>query len=95
MSYFQVYIRAFNFVIETFATVGYGDIKSTVNSEYLFTFVLIMMGQLLFSFFTARLRKIMLSSEKTKISFVKVELFETAKIFFVQFSKIKGARTFK
>lgn len=49
----------------------------------------------MFSFFTATLRRVMLRSEKTKISSVKLEILETAKLFLVQFSKIRGARTFK
>lgn len=54
-----------------------------------------MICQLLFSFFSEKLRRIMLSSEKAKISVVKLELMETAKLFLVQFSRIKGARKFK
>ena len=67
----------------TFATVGYGDIIPETNTEYIYTIGLIMTCQLLFSFFSEKLRRIMLSSEKAKISVVKFELLETSKLFLV------------
>jgi hypothetical protein len=73
-------------VITTFATVGYGDIHAYGIDEFLYVMFLIMSGQLLFSFFSAKLRSAFLSSEKTKVLHVKIELIETAKLLLVRFS---------
>jgi ABC-type Mn2+/Zn2+ transport system permease subunit len=82
-------------VVQTFATVGYGDISATNYEEYIFSFVLMISSQLLFSFFSEKLRRILSDTEKAKVANVKLELLEAAKLFLVQVSKAKGARPLK
>lgn len=89
------YLRAIYYVSTTFATVGYGDISGTCRNEYIYTFFLLMSSQLLFSYFSEKLRRILSDTEKAKVSNVKDELLETAKLFLVQVSKVKGARPLK
>lgn len=69
--------------MQTFATVGYGDISATNYEEYIFSFVLMISSQLLFSFFSEKLRRILSDTEKAKVANVKLELLEAAKLFLV------------
>jgi hypothetical protein len=93
--YKSQYLRAIYFVVTTFSTVGYGDISGTNRNEYIYAFCLLISSQLLFSYFSEKLRRILSDTEKTKITNVKLELLETTKLFLVQVSKVKGARPMK
>ena len=81
--------------MQTFATVGYGDISATNRDEYICAFILMISSQLLFSFFSEKLRRILSDTEKAKVANVKLELLEASKLFLVQVSKAKGARPLK
>jgi ABC-type Mn2+/Zn2+ transport system permease subunit len=81
--YKSQYLRSIYFVVQTFATVGYGDISATNNDEYICAFVLMISSQLLFSFFSEKLRRILTDTEKAKVANVKLELLESAKLFLV------------
>lgn len=81
--YKSQYLRAIYFVVTTFATVGYGDIVATVRNEYIYAFFLLISSQLLFSYFSEKLRRILSDTEKAKVTNVKMDLLETAKLFLV------------
>jgi hypothetical protein len=70
-------------VVQTFATVGYGDISATNTNEYICAIVLMVVSQLLFSYFSEKLRRILSDTEKAKVSNVKLELLEASKLFLV------------
>jgi len=82
-------------MLSSFATVGYGDIHSTDENEYLFILYLIMVGQLLFSFFTGKLKSALLKVDNLEFNLIRTELIETVELFLMKFSRIKGARKFK
>ncbi|CDW83278.1 voltagegated ion channel superfamily [Stylonychia lemnae] len=93
--YLQIYLRSQYLIISSFATVGYGDIHATDQNEYIFILYLIMIGQLLFSFFTGKLKSALLKVDNLEFSFIRNELIETVELFMMKFSSIKGARKFK
>ncbi len=63
--------------------MGYGDISGTNNNEYICAFVLMISSQLLFSYFSEKLRRILSDTEKAKVANVKLELLEASKLFLV------------
>ena len=48
------YVVTFYFVLQTFTTVGYGDIPSIVNNELIFRIVIMISGVLLYSLFSGQ-----------------------------------------
>jgi hypothetical protein len=70
-------------VVTTFSTVGYGDISGSNRDEYIYAFCLLISSQLLFSYFSEKLRRILSDTEKAKVTNVKLGILETAKLFLV------------
>eukprot|EP00347_Sterkiella_histriomuscorum_P012208 403369479 len=93
--YIDIYLRSQFFIISSFATVGYGDIHGTDQNEFLFVIYILMIGQLLFSFFTGKLKAAMLKVDNLELQSIKNDIIETVELFLMKFSRIRGARTFK
>ena len=53
-SLFDQYVVTFYFVLQTFTTVGYGDIPSIVNNELIFRIIIMISGVLLYSLFSGQ-----------------------------------------
>lgn len=87
----EVYYNSLYYVIGTFSTCGYGDLLSLTIAEFLFTILLIMVGQMLYSFFLGSLRAIYSHNQlKTKEQVMR-EKSERIELFFLQISK-KGVK---
>ena len=67
---FDMYIISFYFVIQTFTTCGYGDIRSTTNSEIMFRIVAMLAGVFLYGIFSGRIveyRGIKMAEQELKV----------------------------
>ncbi|CDW82858.1 cation channel family protein [Stylonychia lemnae] len=93
--YAQVYIRSFYCVVQSFTTIGFGDISAYRRNEYIFAMVIISLGQLLFSYILERMRRVLLSKNEIDTYKIQNELQENAEIMLIKFSKIKGAKPIK
>lgn len=62
--YPQIYGRAFYYVFTTITTVGFGDIVPLSNEENLLSIFIMYLGWLLFSYFSGRLRIILMSKDE-------------------------------
>lgn len=93
-NFFSFYLSSIYFIITAFASIGYGDIYAVTINEMLFTIVLMMTCQFMFSFFTGRIKYASFKKDYIKVKNVQNELLESTELFFVHFTKIKGARRF-
>lgn len=75
--------------------MGYGDIHSTDENEYFLVIYYLMSGQLLFSFFTGKLKAAMLKVDNLELISIKADIIETVELFLMKFGRIRGARTLK
>ena len=63
----QLYVASWYFVVTTFTTVGFGDIRAYNTGERGFAILLMIVGVLGFTFATGALSSILNSMERTQI----------------------------
>lgn len=62
--YFKIYFVALYFVIQTIATVGYGDVNPQNTKERVFVIFLMLVGVTSFSFVTGTISSILMSYDE-------------------------------
>ena len=62
--YFKIYFVALYFVIQTIATVGYGDVNPQNTKERIFVIFLMLVGVIAFSFVSGAISSILMSYDE-------------------------------
>jgi hypothetical protein len=82
--YLKVYLNSIYFVITSITTVGYGDFRATRSKEFVFVIVLLLSGQLLFSFVSGTLRSTMMSKDDLTLDRHVDEMKESMELMFMK-----------